>query len=112
MGAAKMKEAKMSEFVRICGQAELPRPGDVKEVMAAGRAFCVANAGGAIHVLNGECPHEGGPLGEGRLEDGRVVCPWHEYAFDVTTGAEREDTELKAEVFESVVEGGELKAKI
>lgn len=102
----------MSEFVRICGQAELPKLGKVKEVMAAGRAFCVANVDGTICVLNGECPHEGGPLGEGHIEEGRVVCPWHEYAFDLRTGEERNDPELRAEVYESVVEEGALKAKI
>lgn len=102
----------MSEFVRICGQSEVPGPGKVKEVMAAGRAFCVANLGGTICVLNGECPHEGGPLGEGHIEDGRVVCPWHEYAFDLRTGAAADDPEMKAEVYECLVEGGELKAKI
>lgn len=102
----------MSEFVRICAEAELPKPGKVKEVMAAGRAFCVANLGGAICVLNGECPHEGGPLGEGHIENGRVVCPWHEYAFDLRTGAEKQDPEMKAEVYASVVEDGALKAKI
>jgi len=102
----------MSGLVRICSQAELPAPGEVSEVSAEGRIFCVANLDGTIHVLNGECPHEGGPLGEGRIEDGRVVCPWHEYSFDLQTGAEWHDTEMKAEVYEAVVDGGELRVKL
>ena len=102
----------MSDFVRICAQSELPRVGEVGEVVAAGRAFCVANVDGTICVLNGECPHEGGPLGEGTLEGGRVVCPWHNYAFDARTGENDQEADLVAQVFEARVEEGELRAKI
>jgi nitrite reductase/ring-hydroxylating ferredoxin subunit len=105
-------ETAMSEFVRICSQSELPPAGEVREFNAAGRAFCVANVGGTICVLNAECPHEGGPLGEGTIEDGRVVCPWHSYAFDPQTGESAQDPEVKAEVFAATVENGELRAKV
>jgi nitrite reductase (NADH) small subunit len=74
--------------------------------------LCVANVDGAICVLDGVCPHEGGPLGEGTIENGRVVCPWHEYAFDVKTGAAADDSDMKAEVFEAWVEEGELRARL
>lgn len=102
----------MAEFVRICSQSELPKVDDVREFTAAGKAICVANLGGAICVLDGTCPHEGGPLGEGMVEDGHVVCPWHGYAFDPRSGATENDPDLKAVVFESKVENGELLAKI
>lgn len=102
----------MSEFVRICSQAELPKPGAVKEITVNGQALCVANVDGAICVLDSTCPHDGGPLGEGSIENGKVVCPWHEYAFDLRTGANEEDPDLKARVFEAKVENGELRAKL
>ena len=106
------KEIVMSEFVRICAQSELPAVNQVREFSAGGRALCVANVGGAIAVLDGTCPHEGGPLGEGSIEDGRVVCPWHAFAFDVRTGAASDDPEIRAQVFEAQVEHGELRAKL
>ncbi len=102
----------MSEFIRICAQEDLPKSGAVKEFTVNGQALCVANVDGAICVLDGTCPHEGGPLGEGSIENGTVVCPWHEYAFDVRTGANAEDPDLKAQVFEAKVENGELQAKL
>ena len=102
----------MSDFVRICAQSELPPAGQVREFVSAGRALCVANVDGTICVLDGTCPHEGGPLGEGTIEEGRVVCPWHEYAFDVHTGAAHDDPGVKAEVFEAKVEDGELRVKL
>jgi nitrite reductase (NADH) small subunit len=102
----------MVEYVRVCAQSELPQSGRVLEFSVAGRALCVANVDGAICVLDGTCPHEGGPLGEGTIEDGRVVCPWHAYAFDVKTGEAADDPEVKAEILEAKIEGGELRAKL
>jgi nitrite reductase (NADH) small subunit len=102
----------MAEFVKICSQAEIPAAGMVNELVVDGRALCVANVDGAVCVLDGTCPHEGGPLGEGSIEGGKLVCPWHAYAFDVTTGSTDEDPDVKADVLEAKVENGELQARI
>ena len=102
----------MSEFVRICSASEVPVEGDVAEFMVQGRAFCVAHVNGAIAVLDGVCPHEGGPLGEGIIEDGRVVCPWHGYGFDPRTGVADQDPDVKAGVFEAKLENGDLVMKL
>lgn len=102
----------MSDFVRVCSQGELLAAGNVKEFTVNGQAVCVANMDGAVCVLDGTCPHEGGPLGEGLIEGGKVVCPWHEYAFDLRTGRNDEDPDLHAEVLEAKVEGGELLVKL
>ena len=102
----------MAEFVHVCPQSELPQPGLVREFSVGGRALCVANVDGEICVLDGTCPHEGGPLGEGTLERGRVVCPWHAYAFDLHSGEAEDDAEVKAEVLEAKVENAELRVKL
>ena len=102
----------MSEFVRICLASEVPAEGEVAEFTVKDRTFCVVHVNGAVTVLDGVCPHEGGPLGEGIIEDGRVVCPWHAYAFDLRTGTTDQDPELKAEVFDAKIEDGELRVKL
>jgi nitrite reductase (NADH) small subunit len=102
----------MSEFVRVCSASQLPPAGEVAEFTVQGRALCVANIEGFIAVLDGVCPHEGGPLGEGIVEGGRVVCPWHAYAFDVHTGAAEQDATVKADVLEATVADGELRVRL
>ncbi|MGA9587326.1 MAG: Rieske (2Fe-2S) protein [Terracidiphilus sp.] len=102
----------MADFVRICSEADLPAEGEVREFTVAGRALCVSKVDGAICVLDGTCPHEGGPLSEGSIEGGRVVCPWHAYAFDVRTGKNEEDPEVNAIVIQAKVENGELRGKL
>ena len=102
----------MAEFVRICSASELPTVGTLKEFTVASRSLCVANVHGKICVLDGTCPHEGGPLGEGSIEGGKVICPWHAYGFDPFTGENEEDPEIRAIAIESRIEEGELRGKL
>lgn len=51
-----------------------------------GRAYAVFTVDGEVVVTDGTCPHKGGPVGEGLIRDGAVVCPWHWYVFDLRTG--------------------------
>ena len=69
------------------GKADLAE-GTMRGVeLADGRLVLVARLGGALHALDDVCGHEGCLLSQGRLEGVRVVCPCHEMAFDVRTGA-------------------------
>lgn len=102
----------MAEWLRICPEADLPPEGEVGEVEVAGRVFCVARLEGAVCVVDGTCPHEGGPLGQGVLEDGRVVCPWHAFAYDLRTGVAEHDPSFKVQVFEAEVREGAVFAKL
>jgi nitrite reductase (NADH) small subunit len=89
-----------------------PKSGLGREFSVGSRTLCDANVDGAICVLDGTCPHEGGPLGEGTIEDGRVVCPWHAYAFDVHTGEAENEPGVKAEILEAKIESSELRVKL
>ena len=41
---------------------------------------------GALYALLERCAHQGGPLHEGRIEDGCVVCPWHSSRYRLSDG--------------------------
>src|SRR5436190_23543618 len=60
--------------------------GRVTTAVAAGRALCVTRTADGWGVLDNRCPHQGGPLGDGQLEGGYVICPWHAYEYDPSTG--------------------------
>lgn len=49
--------------------------------------------GKAIATTN-ECPHAGGPLGEGTLCGATVSCPWHGWSFNLQTGQCDEDPDV------------------
>lgn len=77
----------VAQWVRLCKLAEAPPEGRVLEVEVDGVQICLANVGGELSALDNICPHRQGPLGQGWLEGGAVVCPWHSWAFDAKTGA-------------------------
>lgn len=41
---------------------------------------------GSLSALQARCPHRGGPLADGQIDNKVVVCPLHLYAFDIKTG--------------------------
>jgi nitrite reductase/ring-hydroxylating ferredoxin subunit len=61
-------------------------PGQIREIQLDRITIALANVGGQFHALSNTCLHRGGPLGQGSLQGNLVTCPWHGWAFDVTSG--------------------------
>src|SRR5690349_17803992 len=66
--------------------ADVPAEGRVRSVTVDGRTVALARCGAALGALENRCPHQGGPLGEGSIENGWLRCPWHGYDYDPLTG--------------------------
>ncbi len=47
---------------------------------------CMTHFEGEYAALDNACPHQGGPLGEGSIENGLLRCPWHGWDFHPITG--------------------------
>jgi nitrite reductase/ring-hydroxylating ferredoxin subunit len=69
----------------VCRADEI-RPGEGRLVEIDGKAIALFNVDGVLRAIEDTCLHAGGPLHEGRLDGTTVVCPWHEWRFDVSTG--------------------------
>ena len=64
---------------------ELPE-GRVRAVTCHLATVCMSRFEGEYAALDNKCPHQGGPLGEGLIENGWLRCPWHGWDFHPTTG--------------------------
>ena len=62
------------------------QPGRVVAVTAGHRSIALTHFDGVISALDNRCPHQGGPLGEGSIENGWLRCPWHGWDFHPCTG--------------------------
>ena len=58
--------------------------------------------------MDAECPHAGGPLAEGTIENGCVTCPWHDYSFELASGRCHSDPDLEARTYFAWVEDGQV----
>jgi nitrite reductase (NADH) small subunit len=101
----------MSEFIRAIAAGDLA-PGKGTEVSVGGRAVALFNVGGVFHAIGNTCLHRGGPLGQGFLEGPSVTCPWHGWTFNVTTGENVANPELKVVRYEVKVEDGQVLVKV
>ena len=51
-----------------------------------GERIAVFRDGNQVGALTNVCAHQNGPLGEGRIIDGCVTCPWHGYQYRLEDG--------------------------
>jgi thiamine pyrophosphate-dependent acetolactate synthase large subunit-like protein/nitrite reductase/ring-hydroxylating ferredoxin subunit len=85
---------------------DLPDEGRVITAVVDGRSLALTRCGGKLGALVNRCPHQGGPLGEGSIENGWLRCPWHGYDYNPTTGAPPEGFSDAPEAFMVCEEGG------
>ena len=77
----------MSDWVRVADSTA------IAESTKSGATFfvdehevAIFRVDGKLRAIDGKCPHKGASLGNGSLKGDCVVCPWHAWEFDTTTG--------------------------
>jgi nitrite reductase (NADH) small subunit len=102
----------MSPFVKLASESDLPKKNEAKEFPCGDKMICVANVNGTITAMDNVCLHRGGPLGQGVIEKGKVVCPWHGWAWDPVTGQAAHNPNAKIAVYPLKIENGEVMIEI
>jgi nitrite reductase (NADH) small subunit/3-phenylpropionate/trans-cinnamate dioxygenase ferredoxin subunit len=72
-------------WTSLCDLDEL-KPGEGKYVEIDGFQLAVFINDGNVYAIDNTCPHAGGNLAGGYVEDGCAVCPWHYWAFRLDNG--------------------------
>ena len=85
IGVTHADEGGAESFTPVLASGELTE-GTKRKVDAGGTAVMVARQHGEACALAEHCSHLGGPLSEGTLKDGSVVCPWHGSEFGLADG--------------------------
>jgi 3-phenylpropionate/trans-cinnamate dioxygenase ferredoxin component len=80
-----MNESQTGRLIRVCKVTDIPDPGK-RVVEVNGRFVALFHVEGRFFALDDYCTHDGGPLGEGRLQGFTIICPRHGAKFDIRTG--------------------------
>jgi nitrite reductase (NADH) small subunit len=99
-------------FTKLTTQSELPAINIAKEFSCGNKEICVAHVNGDYSAIDNICLHQGGPLGQGMIENGKVVCPWHAWQYDPKTGATMHNPNLKVAVYPLKIENGEVLVEV
>lgn len=102
------KDASNNEsFVDVCGVDEIEN--DCATIVSlAEERVAVFKYDGKVSAISNVCQHQNGPLGEGRIVDGCVTCPWHGYQYLPDSGASPPPFAEKVPTFNVKVTGGRV----
>ncbi len=73
-------------FIEVCAVDRIPE-NRAAIVSLSGERVAVFRYDGKVSAISNVCQHQNGPLGEGRIIDGCVTCPWHGYQYRPESGA-------------------------
>ena len=72
-------------WTTLCELSEL-KEGGGKYVEIGGFQLGVFLDQGNVYVTDNTCPHAGGNLAEGWIQEGCIICPWHNWPFHLNNG--------------------------
>lgn len=94
----RQQEKKEPKWQKVAENSEL-KDNDTKKLHLFSQQILLSKVNGKYGAIEGICPHQGGPLIDGKIEDGIIRCPWHGHPFDPISGKSLgQDNNLK--VFE------------
>jgi 3-phenylpropionate/trans-cinnamate dioxygenase ferredoxin component len=101
----------LAQFIKAARRGDIPE-GSGKVIEAGGRTLALFNSNGRFYAIDNTCKHQGGPLGEGEVYGTRVICPWHGWEYDFSTGCNVDDPSMKLACFGIKVEGDDILVEI
>ena len=98
---------KLDDFVDACAVADIPE-NRARIVCLSGERVAIFKYDGKISAVSNVCQHQNGPLGEGKILDGCITCPWHGYQYLPDTGASPPPFVEKVPTFNVRVKNGRV----
>jgi len=103
----KIFEATADGYVEVGSVNDIPEK-CAKVVLLSGERVAIFKYDGKISALSNVCRHQNGPLGEGRIIDGLVTCPWHGFNYRPSDGASPAPFKEKVPTFQVKVINGRV----
>lgn len=94
-------------WIDICAVDDIPN-GRAHILCAAGERIAIFHYDGNVAAVSNACQHQNGPLGEGRVINGCIVCPWHGFEYKPETGASPPPFHEKICTFRTRVQDGRV----
>lgn len=106
----KARKADASQFVKVAPPAEFI-DGRAKMIVSGKENIAIFRNGNAYSAISNVCKHQNGPLGEGKIVNGCVVCPWHGYEYQPADGCSPPPFTEKVSTYDLKLEDGHIWVK-
>jgi nitrite reductase/ring-hydroxylating ferredoxin subunit len=94
-------------FVPVLEEKEL-QEGTMKLVRVEGTPVLLIKQSGQIFAIDNRCPHQGCAFSGGTLEGVVIICPCHDWHFDLKTGEYENEPGMKLTMYEWKIESGKI----
>ena len=98
-------------FVLVIEEKEL-QEGKMKRLSVNGTPVLLIKQQGKIFAIDNRCPHQACSLSNGTLEGLVIICPCHDWRFNLETGEYEDDPLLKLNMFDWKIESGKIWVKL
>jgi nitrite reductase/ring-hydroxylating ferredoxin subunit/DMSO/TMAO reductase YedYZ heme-binding membrane subunit len=94
-------------FVEACRVEDISEK-RARVICLAGERVAIFRYDGRVSAVSNVCQHQNGPLGEGRIIDGCITCPWHGFQYEPANGSSPPPFTEKVPTFRVRLEGGRV----
>jgi sulfoxide reductase heme-binding subunit YedZ len=94
-------------YIAVCATENIPEK-RACIVSCGGERVAVFKYDGSISAMSNVCQHQNGPLGEGKIINGCVTCPWHGYQYLPDSGASPPPFTEKVPTYRTRVVGNQV----
>jgi nitrite reductase (NADH) small subunit len=94
-------------FIPVAKISEIPL-GSGKLIEIGNVEIALFRLGENVYATSNVCPHQGGPLAEGMVRGEQVVCPWHQWQFNIKDGTSPLNPKLKIKTYPVKQEGDQV----
>ena len=99
--------AATDDFIDACAVADIPE-NRARIICLSAERVAIFKYDGKISAVSNVCQHQNGPLGEGKILNGCITCPWHGYQYLPDTGASPPPFVEKVPTFNVRVKNGRV----
>jgi 3-phenylpropionate/trans-cinnamate dioxygenase ferredoxin subunit len=100
-----------NEYFAVLDEKEL-QDGTMKLVRFEGEPLLFIKQNGKIFVIDNRCPHMGCGFSGGALEGMVIICPCHDWRFNLESGVYEEDSEFVLKKYEWKIKEGKIWVKL
>ncbi|MBV8770901.1 MAG: Rieske 2Fe-2S domain-containing protein [Deltaproteobacteria bacterium] len=101
----------MGRFVKALRRGDILE-GSGRIIELGGRTLALFHANGEFYAVDNACLHQGGPLGKGEVYGTRVICPWHGWEYDFSSGSYVDEPSMKLTCFPVRIDGDDVLVEI
>lgn len=105
---ADAKENIVDEGFLFVSELEDIKPNRARVVTVANESIAVFKYNGKLSAVDNACKHQNGPLGEGKIIDGCITCPWHGYQYKPQDGCAPEPFTEKLHTYDLKLKDGKV----